>query len=301
VSKYHNLKDKDPLFSLRTPGLTSLYRTLKAVGLGGIAERLARTLTPYVLGSGMRVSPKGYASLVVLLSLLSPPTFFAIGYLIKGLVLAVSLAILSVVVPGITYMYPMLKYRNRGDMLDVKILNLEAALATSLIASASHEEAFINLLPIADVLGFDVELREVTKALIHDRLPLSDALIKVAQITPSRSASLLFEGLKGIIESGAGILEYIYWMASSSYNDVESKYRAAFNSLSILMEVYMALAVLLPIVTIAAIVALFGVGGFVRLPMNPKYLASLVSFVLTPLLALGTLIIADSIVSRLRP
>ncbi len=299
MSKYDK---EDPLIPhVELPGLTSAYKTVRLLGLKRLADRFARTLTPYVIGSGMKVSPRGYASLVVLSALVSPLIFFVIGYVVKGIILAIPMAMASAIIPGTVYLYPLMKFRSRGDMLDVKILNLEAALATSLISSASHEEAFLNLLPLSDVLGFDVELREIAKGLIHERLPLTDALIRASQITPSRTAALLFEGLKGIIDSGAGVLEYIYWMASSSYNDVEAKYRAAFNSLSVLMETYMAVAVLMPIVVIAALITLFGMGNFFPITVNPRYLTSLVSFFLTPLSAIGILIIADSIVSRLRP
>ncbi len=301
MSKYKEARKKDPLVKIELPGLTWAYKVARSLGLQRFSDRLSATLAPYIIGSGMKVSPKGYASLITLLALISPISFYIIGYLIKGWILGLSLAIASVTIPGIAYLYPVLKHKSRGDLLDVKILNLEAALATSFISASAHEEAFLNLLPLSDVLGFDVELREIARGLVHERLPLSDALIRAAEITPSRSAALLFEGLKGIIDSGAGILEYIYWMASSSYNDVESKYRAAFNSLSVLMELYMALVVLMPIVVVATLVTLFGVGGFFPLPVNPRYLISLVSFVLTPFSAIGILLMADSIVSRLRP
>ena len=295
-------KKKDPVaFNIKFPRLASAYKVARALGLKNLADRFARTLTPYIIGSDMNISPRGYAALIVFSALIFSISFFIIGYIIKGIILAIPLVLVSITVPGIMYLYPLMKFRSRGDMLDVKILNLEAALATSLISSVSHEDAFLSLLPLSDVLGFKVELREVAKGIIHERLPLTDALIRASQITPSRSAALLFEGLKGIIDSGAGVLEYIYWMASSSYNDVEAKYRAAFNSLSVLMETYMATAVLMPIVVIAALVTLFGMGNFFPLTINPRYLTSLVSFVLTPLSAVGILVIADSIVSRLRP
>jgi len=283
--------------------LIGAYRLVSRIGLGGAADRLASKLRVYIVGGGMRVSPRGYAAVTLLAPLVTVAVLLPILAPIvgpgRGAVIAVGLG--GIVFAGL-YSYPAVKYRNRGEVLDIKIINLEMFLLSAILSSPSYHEAILKLYDRRDLIGFDVELEEAAKSITLEGLDAAKALGRSASITPSRSARALFEGLRGLIESGFGIVEYIQWTLSSHYSDVEARYRAALDSLSMMMEIFMALAVLGPVLTIIGVIALYGLGSsLISIKINPKLLIAAVAFIVSPAVALWVLIAIDGIISRLRP
>lgn len=284
--------------------LARLYRLARRLHINGLADHVYGSLYVYIVGSGLRVSPRGYATLVVL-----APAVAAI--LVPAVAVALRLpvmywapaAILAPILLGATlFLYPLIRYRSRGDRLEPRILMLEMFLLSSILTSHNYYEALEKVYKRAKLVGFDVEFEEALRRIATGEKDVPSSLSHVASITPSRSLRSLLDGLRGIMESGLGIVEYIQWSISSHYGDVEARYRAALNSLSTIMEIFMAFAVLAPVLGIIAIITLYGLGGVIAAPpVNPRLLAGAVTFIVSPLSAAISLILVDTIMSRLKP
>lgn len=284
--------------------LTRLYWLASRLRINGLADYVYKSLHIYIIGSGLRVSPRGYATLVVL-----TPTVTAI--LVPAVAAALRLpvtywapaAILTPILTGAALIvYPLIKYRSRGDRLEPRILMLEMFLLSSILTSHNYYEALEKVYKRAKLVGFDVEFEEALRLIASGEEDVPSSLSRVANITPSRSLRSLLDGLRGIMESGLGIVEYVQWSISSHYGDVEARYRAALNSLSTIMEIFMAFAVLAPVLGIIAIITLYGLGGVIAAPpVDPRLLAGAVTFIVSPLSAAISLILVDTIMSRLKP
>jgi archaellum biogenesis protein FlaJ (TadC family) len=285
-------------------GMASLYSLAWRLGLGPAVRSISSGITRYIIGSGVRVSPRGYAALILLTPILSTPPLLA-AMLLLHLPLAIAAAAsiaLPATVSGLLYVYPRVKYRSRGESLEPKILVFEMFLLSAIYSSHNYYEALEKLYRRAKLIGFDVELEYALKNIALHGIDVTEALSKMAEITPSRSLRSLFDGLRGVAESGLGVIEYIEWSIGSHYGDVEARYRSALDSLSMLMEMFMTFAVLTPVLAIIAVITLYGLGGIISAPpINPLYLIGALTFVVSPLTAIVTIILVDTIISRLRP
>ncbi|MEB2836212.1 MAG: hypothetical protein GSR80_000234 [Desulfurococcales archaeon] len=283
--------------------LLGLYRIAERLGLAGPADKLASKLDVYIRGSGLRVSPRGYAALVFLSSISSLALAPILLVLTRNPLLSLGASlVISAVAYVLGYSYPMVRYRNRGEMLEIKVIKLEMYMLSAFLSTPSYRDALYKLYERRDLVGFEVELEEAARYMALQRGDAAEALARAASITPSRTTRALLESLRGLLQAGFGLVEYLRWALASHYSQVEARYRAALDSLSMLMEIYMALAVLAPVLTIIGIIALYGIGtSIVKPTINPQLIIGAVAFVVSPAVALWVLITADSIISRLRP
>ncbi len=280
-----------------------------------LLRRMGLRLNPYleyhVLGSGLASSLDSYTavssilitlvsvipSLILALYLYSIKGFSATDSVLLGVVLTISLCTvgltLYVALPGIAY-------KNRGSRLEPRFLSFASALATRILAGSSIALALIELWERErdELREFRIELEYVASA-IRTGIPLDKALSEAAKITPSPSLKSLFGGLAAAARTGSGIEEVISTVISEYLYASESYLENLSSSLGALLEVFVAVGAMFPI-AIGVVALLFAIQPS-RIPLlSFDNILFVSTFIVIPVTSIAIMILADSIVSRIR-
>ena len=290
----------------------SLYKAARIIGIAKFYESKFPWLRKYVRGSGMKISYETYISLITFIPLITSIMMFIVSYNIhlalkipQQFALPLSLLISLIVylaLVAILIVIPMVKFRGRGELIDVKIPILQSYLATLALTGMSTEKIFLRLYELRNLIGIDVEFEEIAKSLLLRGEDILKALDRAIEITPNTRLATIFATLKGLTATGVGIVDYVRMSFAESLTILETRSRSAYASLSILIEVFISLTILLPIIILLVVLALFSFGGALyQPPINPKLIVTLMTFILVPFISLGLLIVIDSILSKVRP
>lgn len=277
------------------------------------ANPIARFLRRYdvlekaILGSGISRSPDRYVALtswtvlgliiysfvlslfmfsrVLPLWLSFIVSLYVAGFIVTPLSLALAIGI------------PLLAYKNRGGKIETKFMILALYLTSLLAGGMSVSEALRELATThrAELAYFDIELR-----LINYRLgigePVDKVLDDVAKITPSPSLRELFQSLAAASRVGSAVLDSVNTAVKGYLERYSIRLDKEVNSLNITLDSYVTVAMTTPII-IGAMALLYAMtGGFSQY----MQIVMLTTFVLLPLFSIITLVIADSIASRMR-
>lgn len=264
-------------------------------------------LEKVVLGSGISRSPDRYITFASWsITGLSIYSFVLTLYLFTRilplwLALVVSLYITGlIVVPlslSLAISIPVIVYKNRGSRIETKFMILALYLTSLLAGGMSVSEAFKELATTHrdELIYFDVELK-----LINYRLrigePVDKVLDDVARITPSPSLRELLQSLAAASRVGSATLEIVNTAVSGYLERYSIRLDREINSLNIVLDSYVTVAMTTPIM-IGAMALLYALTGEFGQYMQ---IVMLTTFVLLPLFSIAALVIADSIASRLR-
>ncbi len=268
-----------------------------------------KELELFVLGSKISPSFRKYAvraSITTTLGLII--LSFLIGYMVYYKLLSLpltlgftALIIASVGVPLATALYislPIFLYKNRGSTLDAKFPLLMFAVSLLVASGMSLTQVFTELEKYVrrDLKYYDFEVRTVN-ALVRTGVPLDEALRRVAKITPSPAVRELFVGLSSVARVGGNPASVVDVAFTQYFDKYAMRVEKTVGSLAVIMEVYMAFALILPtlIGTAAILFMVMPVPG-----MNLETLLFLSIFVLVPVISLAVVVIVDLMVSKLR-
>jgi len=192
---------------------------------------------------------------------------------------------------------PAAKYSDRGSLLEAKMPIFLSYLSLLLASRVDLSKAFMELEGLLKELRvFDVEL-SLINSLTSTGVPLSEALVTAAQVTPSLTMRELLLGLTSIAKAGGDPMPLLNSMMESYASRYNMRVERAISDLAIILEFYVAFSILLPI-ALSSLALLFAIQPIHGLPF--ELLLFISTFVLAPLMLLSTLIIADAIVSKLR-
>lgn len=192
---------------------------------------------------------------------------------------------------------PAAKYSSRGNLLETKMPIFISYLSLLLASRIDLSKAFMELEGLLKELRvFDVEL-SLINSLTSTGVPLSEALVTAAQVTPSLTMRELLLGLTSIAKAGGDPMPLLNSIMESYASRYNMRVERALSDLSIILEFYVAFSILLPI-ALSSLALLFTIQPIHGLPFELLLFISI--FVLAPLMLLSTLIIADAIVSKLR-
>ncbi len=263
----------------------------------------------YVIGSGISTSIERYLSTSSKILLATSITTFTITLVMtsRALPLFISLtvsAVASLVIApslslAILIYLPMAMYRNRGEVLESKAITLLSALAL-LTASGQSIYRVLEALPV--VLGraykvFSVEL-DLASSLIKVGVPVSEALKRVAHITPSNILRDLFLSLSSIISIGGNVAPVVQSLVERYVTRYGIRVERSVEELNIVMEVYVAITMLIPMIvnSTAAFLLIYPIAG-----LSFDAILVLTIPILMPIASVAIVTIADMIVSRVRP
>ena len=215
------------------------------------------------------------------------PLFFSI---VLGLL---SSLIIFLLVMTLSIYYPVFKAKSIRVVLDKKApftLLIMTSLAASGVSVYSIIEKTLKLVRDEYTRScFERIIRRTTEG-----VDASEALYIESLTTSSYVLSEVFEGLASLSQTGVGVVGFLEKSLHDCIDQLESRLREVIEKLSVITETYVIIALVLPLLLMITTLFLGGLGG---LPLPPKAMLILISFVLVPFMFFILLMMADSMVS----
>lgn len=270
---------------------------------------LAKGFEAYVMGSGISTSLERYVATSSRILLATSVALFSLALvvLLRVLPLSISLVVSAtaalVIAPALSsavlIYLPVAVYKNRGEVLESKALQLLSALA---LLTASGQSVYKVFEALPRVLGgdykvFSVEL-DLASSLVKVGVPVDEALKRVAEITPSPTLRDLFLSLSSIISIGGSVAQVVWSLVERYVTRYGIRVERSVEALNVFMEVYVAIALMIPILvgSTAALLLIYPIAG-----ISFEALMVLTTLILVPISSAAVVTIADVIVSRVRP
>lgn len=290
-----------------------LYITIKPFHylLNKLNNLLNLKLEIYVIGSGLSSSLERYSLIAsgctLAATLITAFTVFLYTYsatklptlylVLVSFLIAPLIAILTSTV--FTIAVPRILYSSRGSVVESKAILLLTAISLLISGGYSIQNLFDN---IEKALGrdyryFSIEI-DLMKSLLRIGTPLDVALKRVAEISPSPTIKEMLVSLASLSNIGGDIPSSIRQYLDQYIARYEATIGRAVEDLNVYMEVYIALALLLPVLigSIAVLTLIYPMAG-----ISFGYIMFLSSFILLPVSTLVIVVLSDMIVSRIRP
>jgi flagellar protein FlaJ len=282
------------------------------MGVVDAVKRLGLALNPQlelqVIGGGVASSFHSYSLAFTIALIVAPSALAALTMVllaIRGLpltvvgVAGVGVALIVFVLTLALYIsIPSLASSMRRDKLDRRFLLFATMLASRVYSGMGLAEALKSLarsLP-PELKDYSLELSYAT-SLISVGKPLPDALEATARITPSPNLRSLLLGLAAASRTGTGIEEVLNANITEYLSVRETEIERVTSSLGALLEFYTAAAVMLPIALgVVGLLLLFQQISWLSFPL----LLAVTTFILVPVTVIVVVIIADTLVARLK-
>lgn len=263
-------------------------------------------LEDYVIGSGIG-SFEQYVTISATLTLTAALTTLilasALAYYLSGLIhlsilsgLAISLGAVFPLCYAASLSFVILKYKSRGTVMEAKF-----PLFTSITSLVFTSEK--NISRVFEILNhnygeilkdFRVELEMIT-SLIKLNYPVSEALARVAKVTPSPTLKEVLLSLSSSVLIGADPLESMKAITNKYLEKYALKVEKTVNELGAMLEIYLAIALLTPVVmgSLGALLVLSPLGG-----ISFELVIFILSYVVVPASSLASMVLIDATISK---
>jgi flagellar protein FlaJ len=263
-------------------------------------------LEDYVIGSGIG-SFEQYVTISATLTLTAALTTLilasALTYYLSGLIhlsilsgLAISLGAVFPLCYAASLSFVILKYKSRGTVMEAKF-----PLFTSITSLVFTSEK--NISRVFEILNhnygeilkdFRVELEMIT-SLIKLNYPVSEALARVAKVTPSPTLKEVLLSLSSSVLIGADPLESMKAITNKYLEKYALKVEKTVNELGAMLEIYLAIALLTPVVmgSLGALLVLSPLGG-----ISFELVIFILSYVVVPASSLASMVLIDATISK---
>jgi len=263
-------------------------------------------LEDYVIGSGIG-SFEQYVTISATLTLTAALTTLilasALTYYLSGLIhlsilsgLAISLGAVFPLCYAASLSFVILKYKSRGTVMEAKF-----PLFTSITSLVFTSEK--NISRVFEILNhnygeilkdFRVELEMIT-SLIKLNYPVSEALARVAKVTPSPTLKEVLLSLSSSVLIGADPLESMKAITNKYLEKYALKVEKTVNELGTMLEIYLAIALLTPVVmgSLGALLVLSPLGG-----ISFELVIFILSYVVVPASSLASMVLIDATISK---
>jgi flagellar protein FlaJ len=263
-------------------------------------------LEDYVIGSGIG-SFERYVTISATLTLTAVLTTLilasALTYYLSGLIhlsilsgLAISLGVVFPLCYAASLSFVILKYKSRGTVMEAKF-----PLFTSITSLVFTSEK--NISRVFEILNYNygeilkdfrVELEMIT-SLIKLNYPVSEALARVAKVTPSPTLKEVLLSLSSSVLIGADPLESMKAITNKYLEKYALKVEKTVNELGAMLEIYLAIALLTPVVmgSLGALLVLSPLGG-----ISFELVIFILSYVVVPASSLASMVLIDATISK---
>jgi len=283
----------------------SLYVLFKDNVLDYFMEKLQWLKEPYER-SGFKKPFRIYISLYVfslilsfVIPLITLPAIFIVIFkipLLNSIALSILITIaIASIVSALMFYAPVHASKVRGDKIDAMVPYIAAYLGVLAASGVSSERIVERYLEVAHILGVEKEFKDVIKLMVFKGSDLPTALREVSRKSPSTLLGEILEGFASIAETGGNPRTFFQYEVESIIKAREARLRDILNSLSAVAEIYISLVVVAPLVFTIMLMIIASLGGF---PFSPYVLIGIINLVLVPAIALGLVIIIDSLLSR---
>ncbi|MEM4823960.1 MAG: type II secretion system F family protein, partial [Zestosphaera sp.] len=219
---------------------------------------------------------------------------------------SILLSLLSGVVVSLGVVFPLcyvislgvvfLKYKSRREVMEARF-PLLASLMSLVATSEKDLSRVFEVLnqSYSEVLkDFRVELEMIT-SLIKLNYPTNEALARVAKITPSPTLREVLLGLSASVVIGAEPLELMSTVTNKYLERYSLKVERAVNELGVMLEIYLAIALLTPVVvgSLGTLLVLNPVGG-----ISFELVVFILSYLIVPASSIASMVLIDATVSK---
>lgn len=293
------------------PGsITSFFASLSYGLMGRIAIKLKPLFIVYYsvyLKSGLELYFPAYISVMLFSSFLTFITTMIISFYLHYFVLSYTLLtsgilsfILSIatsgLVLGLFYAYPIYAGHSVARKIErglPETLNFMASIAS---AGLTAEE----ILERAAEFESDPSIKKILTLIVREiQLMGKDVVTAIKEAIdrcPSLTMSALLEGLLNVILTSGDLASFLHAETMRFLQLKRERLKKVVGSIALAAEGYIALVVVFPTILIIMLSIMGVIGGSI-FGVPPAVLTPLFIFILTPMLAIGILIMIDSILS----
>ncbi len=264
-------------------------------------------LSKYLEELGYPLPPPFYIRAIVfydmLLYVLALPTLFVthrylLGYtplfsLLLSLILSTSISLMFL---GVSVLVPVIRANNIKTQINA-YLPYMLLIMTALAASGMGVQRIIEKSAelVRNKHAYNTLMRIINRIVRGE--DVSEALYKESLITTSPTLVEVYEGLSSLSQTGVGVYEFLFTSLSSVLDSLEAKLREVVDKLSMIMEIYIVIALVFPLLSMISVLFLGGFGG---LPLPADVMLLIISFFAVPLIFVVLILIVDAITSEVR-
>lgn len=230
------------------------------------------------------------------------------AYYIYAVTLSYSLTMLISIVLALTVFLPLsyaltiwvpaLRYRIRRDLLEAKSPLFITLLSLITVSEKNIAKALntLSLKYMQELKDFDLEL-SLINSLPKIGVPLDEALSRVVTVTPSPTLKSVFSSLSTLVKVGGDPAEVVNHIMKDYLESYRINLEKGINDLGVVLELYLAFSIIIPLLvsSIGMLLVLYPIKGVAF-----EALLAVISYLVAPVSSISTLIIADTITSRLR-
>lgn len=238
-------------------------------------------------------------TLVISISLFSfilPLSGLELSLFITALIEVASPIMVGAITVVIFWYYPRYTASNQSILINKNLVYITNFMNIISSAGATTEEVFLALADVGDIYEIRKSARTIIRNVEFLGLDIINSLDAESKRNPSPDFAALLQGYISTIETGGDIVTYLTTM-SEQFLELRKRLREnMINQLSLVGEVFIAALVALPVImiTLLSIMGSFG-GGQVGGGLAPQQLMMLIVYVMIPVMAIGILILIDSI------
>jgi len=275
--------------------------------LGGLAEPFTRyfeDLRPKLLKAGLKITLRGYVSMMLLVSALAllVPLIasLAFGLLFRAafagiLLLGGALGLLSWAVAFLVmYTYPSVKADSRSRRIQEELPYVISHMAVLATAGVPPERIFRSV-AIADGALVADEMTDIVRDVDLLGKDIITALETAGDRSSSKEFSEVSEGLIATVVSGGDIRRYLYDKAKSLMELKKIRAKELSDTLSIVGESYVTMLIVFPLVVMIMFTVMASISSTLA-GFNILMLMYLLAYVLIPLMSLAMVILLDGLI-----
>ncbi len=264
-------------------------------------------LSKYLEELGYPLPPPFYIRAIVfydiLLYILAFPTLFVVhryllGYtpllsLLLSLILSTSISLMFL---GVSVLVPVIRANNIKTQINA-YLPYMLLIMTALAASGMGVQRIIEKSAelVRNKNAYNTLMRIINRIVRGE--DVSEALYRESLITTSPTLVEVYEGLSSLSQTGVGVYDFLFTSLSSVLDSLEAKLREVVDKLSMIMEIYIVIALVFPLLSMISVLFLGGFGG---LPLPADVMLLIISFFVVPLIFVVLILIVDAITSEVR-
>lgn len=264
-------------------------------------------LSKYLEELGYPLPPPFYIRAIVfydiLLYILAFPTLFVVhryllGYtpifsLLLSLILSTSISLMFL---GVSVLVPVIRANNIKTQINA-YLPYMLLIMTALAASGMGVQRIIEKSAelVRNKHAYNTLMRIINRIVRGE--DVSEALYRESLITTSPTLVEVYEGLSSLSQTGVGVYDFLFTSLGSVLDSLEAKLREVVDKLSMIMEIYIVIALVFPLLSMISVLFLGGFGG---LPLPADVMLLIISFFVVPLIFVVLILIVDAITSEVR-
>ncbi len=264
-------------------------------------------LSKYLEELGYPLPPPFYIRAIVfydiLLYISAFPTLFIVHRYLLGhtplfslllsLILSTSMTLMFL---GVSVLVPVIRANNIKTHINA-YLPYMLLIMTALAASGMGVQRIIEKSSelVRNKHAYNTLMRIINRIVRGE--DVSEALYKESLITTSPTLVEVYEGLSSLSQTGVGVYDFLFTSLNSVLDSLEAKLREVVDKLSMIMEIYIVIALVFPLLSMISVLFLGGFGG---LPLPADVMLLIISFFVVPLIFVVLILIVDAITSEVR-